>query len=178
MNLMRVVLLISCVAWLAGNVLMIVLAPVLFSHAPNSTTGGGHDFSSHFAAGAVFGDCLRVWSVGITYSLLPATLCCGVVLAAGQLFGGHSLRAVVWIIGLVAIALLHLWSEDLIMTLNQLLTNLLSGQAGGEHWRDFNDLHRESRAAVTAESAMALVLILAASYSLIRGPQASPKPNE
>jgi hypothetical protein len=178
MNLWRVALLIATTAWLAGNVLLIVLAPVLFQHAPGQTHGGGHDFVSRFAAGVVFGDCIRVWSIGVTYSLLPLTLISGVAISLHALISGAKARCCLWLVLLASVALLHFWSESVIMTLNQLLPDLLAGRTGGERWSEFQQLHRESRAAVTAESAMALVLLLAAAIALLRPGKASATAND
>jgi hypothetical protein len=179
MRIGQVVACMSATAWVSGNALLVSVAPRLFAHAPTSEhPGGTHDFVSHEAAGAVFGDALLLWSGIVTSGLLPA-LVIGVALCFfASLKRRHSGAAMLWLLGILLAGGMHAWSAAVMDRANDLLIQLRAGQAEGSRWSDFHALHRQSRVAMSAETLAGLALALAAAVGLARREASAPAGGE
>lgn len=163
-----VALMAASVAWVAGNVALVAIAKPLFAHAPGKNGGGGTDFTTHQAAGAVFGDLLLVWGTIVSAGLLPALAVAAVAAAVISFRGGGKRFGYALLIVTFLAAASHVWSASTVSSANQLLAQLRSGQAEGSEYTRFHMLHRQSMGAMCAETLFVLVLATTAAVCLAR----------
>jgi hypothetical protein len=179
MRVGQVVACMSATAWVSGSALLVTMAPRLFAHAPTSEhPNGAHEFVTHEAAGAVFGDVLLLWSGIVTSGLLPALVIGAALCFFGALHRRRSGVAMFWLVGVLLAGGLHAWSATVMQNANDLLVELRAGQAEGSRWSDFRALHRQSRVAMSAETLAALALAIVAAVSLARREASAPAADE
>jgi hypothetical protein len=167
-----VVALVAATAWLAGNVLLVAIVGLLFAAAPPR----GTEFSSHQAAGAVFGLALSRWYLLSGVGLLPPLLIALGAAVANRRRAAADLAA--FALGVLAMAC-HLAGATLLARLNDLLVELRTQGAGGAGpgWDDFNRMHSQSQQCMELESAALLALAVLLAIRLARAPrQAAPAP--
>jgi hypothetical protein len=158
-----VVALITATLWLGGNVLLVVMVTLLFSQAPPH----GTEFTSHDAAGAVFGLVLARWYLLSGIGLLVPLLLATVLPVAWRQRRALELSSLALVVFACAC---HLAGARLLAVLNAMLVELRAHGAGGSgpSWNEFNRLHTESFYFMMAETVILLALVVLLATRLAR----------
>jgi hypothetical protein len=147
-------LMASALTCVAGNVALVVGAPVLFAHAPPKAPANGltQEFVSHEAAGAVFGHILGAWSNVVGRGPLPLALLTATILTVICVRQRRAASAAIVPTATAIACACHLWSASLQERMRELLEGLRAGTIEGSGWGRFQALHRQSEMALGIET--------------------------
>ncbi|MBA2481334.1 MAG: hypothetical protein H0V44_11790 [Planctomycetes bacterium] len=180
MRIVQVLAFACAVIWLTGNLLVIVIAPTLFAHAPPKAPANGvsQDIVSHQAAGAIFGDLLHASSRVLEAGPIPGCVIATVLVTIAVWRSRRILTGVLCSATLLVAASAHAWGSLLQTRMASLLASLLEGTTEGSGWSTFSTMHRQAEMVMGGETVAVLVLAIVLAVIIACAPTVLPNPTQ